>query len=54
MFATRAEKIARYLELRDVGLQANDGPCRDDLAGCEKALRDVYLIATTGSTKGRD
>ena len=51
MLTTRAENIARYLELRDVRLQAQDGPCRDTHEGCEQALRDVYLIATTGKTE---
>lgn len=46
---TRAQKIARFLEQRDNELLASDGPCRDTLEGCEKALRAVYLIATTGS-----
>jgi hypothetical protein len=46
---TRGAKIARYLETRDNRLMAQDGDCRDTLEGCEKALRDVYLIATTGS-----
>jgi hypothetical protein len=43
---SKAKKIARYLEIRDNRLLASDGPCRDTLEGCEKALRDVYLIAT--------
>lgn len=43
---TRAKKIARYLEIRDNRLLASDGPARDTLEGCEKALRDVYCIAT--------
>ena len=47
----RAKQIARYLELRDVRLQAQDGDCRDTHEGCEQALREVYLIATTGQPK---
>lgn len=42
----RAKKIARYLEIRDNRLLASDGPARDTHEGCERALRDVYLIAT--------
>ena len=41
-----AKAIVDYLELRDTRLSANDGPARDSHEGCEKALRNVYLIAT--------
>jgi hypothetical protein len=41
---TRASKIRNYLEIRDNRLQAGD-TCRDTHKGCERALRDVYLIA---------
>lgn len=44
-----AQQIAKHLEHRDTVLMARDGSCRDTLEGCEKALREVYLIATTGS-----
>lgn len=41
----KAAKIRDYLEIRDNRLMARDGSCRDSHEGCEKALRDVYLIA---------
>lgn len=40
--------IRDYLELRDIRLMASDGPCRDSLEGCEKALRIVWLLVNEG------
>lgn len=37
-------EIRNYLETRDNRLQAGDS-CRDTHEGCERALRDVYLMS---------
>lgn len=39
-----AAAIRNYLEIRDNRLQAGTF-CRDTHEGCERALRDVYLLA---------
>lgn len=47
--AARLDEIIGMLIARDNRLMANDGPAQDTLQGCEDTLRQVYLIATTGS-----
>ena len=41
----RADRIRKYLDTRDGMLSASDGPAQDTHEGCEKALRDVYLLS---------
>lgn len=41
-------RIKTYLDRRDDALLGCDGPARDTHEGCERALRDVYLIACGG------
>lgn len=39
-----ANKVKDFLITRDNQLLASDGPCRDTHEGCERALREVYLM----------